>query len=88
MTSTIYISFQKLLLKDAKFEYYKVPIAPGTKMHHGAAARTCQSEGLEHVCLGPSSCRVHYRGRKVVANYPGCVATPVSAQCSLSSGVW
>ena len=46
-----------LLWTDSKFDYYKVRIAPGTKMNLiGATRLTCNAAGMKAVCSGSPSC--------------------------------
>ena len=67
-----------LLWTDLSFDYYKVKVAPGTRMY-GATSLTCAKAGMKAVCSGPSSCYKHNNGGK-------CVHTPLedvnNAQCS------
>ena len=61
---------QILLHSDHLFDYYKVKIAPGTRMVQGSVRTTCESAGMKAVCSGPGFC-VRY-------NTAHCVNTPLS----------
>ena len=72
-----------LLHTDPSFDYYKVKVAPGTRMEHRATA-ICAEAGMKAVCSGPSSCYNHNNGGK-------CVHTPLedvnNAQCGYPMSV-
>ena len=55
-----------LLWTDISFNYYKVKVAPGTKMNTGATSLTCTLAGMKAVCCGPPSCYKHNNGGKCV----------------------
>ena len=55
-----------LLWTDTSFDYYKVKVAPGTKMDIGATSLTCANAGMKAVCSGPSSCYSHNNAGKCV----------------------
>ena len=50
------------------FDYYKVKIAPGTRMVHGSVRTTCELAGMKAVCGGGPGCH----------NTAQCVNTPLS----------
>ena len=47
-----------LLWTDLSFDYYKVKVAPGTRMY-GGTTLTCAEAGMKAVCSGPPSCYKH-----------------------------
>ena len=55
-----------LLWTDLSFDYYKVKVAPGTRMRTGATSRACTLAGMKAVCSGPSSCYKHNNAGKCV----------------------
>ena len=67
-----------LLWTDISFNYYKVKIAPGTKMENGAVSSTCAAAGMKAVCSGPAYC---YHGE----NKGHCVHTPLEDKSKCGS---
>ena len=53
------------------FDYYKVKIAPGTKMNHGATSLACNAAGMKAVCSSSPTC---FNDNKAGGD---CVHTPL-----------
>jgi len=63
-----------LLHKEEEYEYYKVPVARGTRLTEGKVAETCDSVGMKAICSGPSSCKYSDTSK--------CIITPLSTNCN------
>jgi len=63
-----------LLHKEEQYEYYKVPVARGTRLTEGKVALTCDSVGMKAICSGPSSCKYSDTSK--------CIITPLSTNCN------
>lgn len=63
-----------LLHKEEEYEYYKVPVASGTRLTGGKVALTCDSVGMRAICSGPSSCKYSDTSK--------CIVTPLSTNCN------
>merc|ERR1711983_533348 len=59
-----------LMYKESGYEYYKVPVAYGTRMNLGVVTDTCESHGMKSVCF-KSGCSY---------NSDGCRVTPLSTE--------
>jgi len=60
-----------LLVNEGGLEYYKIPVAPGTRMNIGVVTATCKAQGMSSVCLSPDC----------IYNTPGCRVTPLGNFC-------
>ena len=67
-----HIFSESILYTDDSYNYYKVPVADGTRLFDGAVADTCQAVGLEAVCAGPANCE--YSSDR-------CIVTTLSTDC-------
>merc|ERR1712055_1210412 len=60
-----------LLLSDAGYEYYKVPVKHGERLVEGKVPETCEAAGLKAVCTGPDDgCKFTDTSK--------CMVTPLS----------
>jgi len=62
-----------LLLEEGGLKYYKIPVAPETRMNIGVVTATCQAQGMKSLCL-KDGC---------IYNTPHCRDTPLSDNCNI-----
>ena len=73
LSSYISFSAKVLLFGSDDYNYYKVPVASGTRLIEGVVADTCKEAGLDAVCAGDASC-------SFTSNR--CMDTPLSIGCN------
>ena len=72
------ISATVLLHAGGDYDYYRVPVATGTRLRQGVVVDTCKAAGMEAVCAGPTSC---------TKTSNRCLQTPLSTDCQALSTI-